>query len=561
MGPGAASSARRRAPGTCASRGSARRCQSSSRRAVYAVIMPKPMRSPAPSAPSLPSFAERSTAAFLGLAVGDAFGRPLEFLRGATVRKQPVDLRPGTFRWTDDTHMAMYLAEAVLKLDGGAFEAGDDDAFGHAVGERFVAWAADPLTPSTAPGGTCLRGTANYRASRDWRSSGVVDSDGCGAVMRIAPLPMAFSGAALTRAADISARVTHAHPNAREAAVAGAHLLRALLVGGELDEAWVRGALRGLAGPWGFGGTVAKSLEAALEVARRPGLTELDEAAIHPGDGGWRSGSALGLAVAAALAWGHDPRVAIERAARIDGDSDSVACLVGMFLGAAKGLSALPADMVAAVPERERLEALAAALVQRRERLDGPAPKGALTSASSPLRVAWAHALEGGGRIGVTFAPGKRDPRSMTGPWHRDLEADLDRLVHVERVDRLVSLVEDRELEHLQIKGLVAAAAARGLRLERYPIVDVSVPRDRAGALAVVEGAAEEARAGASVVFHCRGGLGRAGLMAAAALVRLGVPPRTAIEQVRRVRPGAIETSEQERFVMSIADDATPRRG
>jgi ADP-ribosylglycohydrolase len=179
--------------------------------------------------------------------------------------------------------------------------------------------------------------------------------------MRIAPLAMAYEGDTLTRAADISARVTHAHPNALESAIAAAHLLRWLIDGEPLSAALVTRAVESLRGPWHRGGDVARSLDTALAHAQRTDLRWLDEPAIWPGDGGWRSGSALALALAATLAWGDDARDAIDRSARIHGDSDSVACLVGMYLGAAHGLDALPADMLAAIPERAELERLARA--------------------------------------------------------------------------------------------------------------------------------------------------------------------------------------------------------
>ncbi|MFI5299484.1 MAG: ADP-ribosylglycohydrolase family protein [Polyangiales bacterium] len=306
------------------------------------------------------SHESRSIAALLGLAVGDAYGRPLEFVRGDRVRTLPVSIERGEFRWTDDTHMAMYLARAILDVSGGA-RPFDDDAFGHAVGARFIEWSHDPLTPSTAPGNTCLAGVAAYERGRTWRSSGVATSDGCGAVMRIAPLAMAFDGDTLTRAAEISSLVTHAHPNAVESAIAASHLLRWVLAGEALDAALVSRAIDQLHGSWNRGGTVAKSLETALAHTQRAGVRWLDEDTIWPGDGGWRSGSALGLAITAALAWGADASDAIDRGARIFGDSDSVACLVGMYLGAAGGLDALPADMVAVVPERGELEHLARA--------------------------------------------------------------------------------------------------------------------------------------------------------------------------------------------------------
>jgi ADP-ribosyl-[dinitrogen reductase] hydrolase len=57
---------------------------------------------------------------------------------------------------------------------------------------------------------------------------------------------------------------------------------------------------------------------------------------------------------------------------------------------------------------------------------------------------------------------------------------------------------------------------------------------------------------GLDVLLHCRGGLGRAGTIAARLLVELGVEPLTAIAKVREVRPGAIETRDQEQFVLRI---------
>lgn len=181
--------------------------------------------------------------------------------------------------------------------------------------------------------------------------------------------------------------------------------------------------------------------------------------------------------------------------------------------------------------------------------LDVSPPAGARTSASDPIRVALVGDTPAGGRVGVTFAPGKRDPAPRPGRWWRDLGADLDALVRDHGVTLLVSLVEDHELDLLGIPALVAEAEARGLAVVRFPIVDVSVPRDAAAALTVVDRAVDAALAGGTVVFHCRGGLGRAGTMAACALVRLGARPGEAIARVRAARPGAIETPAQEAFV------------
>jgi ADP-ribosylglycohydrolase len=251
--------------------------------------------------------------------------------------------------------MSLYLGEAILAHGPGPLQ---PDQFGRAVGEAFVRWRHDPLTPSTAPGNTCLTGAGRFERDRDWTTSGVRDSDGCGAVMRIVPLALVFDGDDLIAAARISAAVTHAHPNALEAAIAGAWLVRAILETGRWDPALVAEAIQHLEGPWQQGGTVAASLRAACAWAER-GEDWLDEDGIPPGDGGWRAGSALGLAVAAALRWPEDLGLAVEKAARIRGDSDSVACLTGALLGAALGTAAIPPDWLSTLPQRTTITLLA----------------------------------------------------------------------------------------------------------------------------------------------------------------------------------------------------------
>jgi len=51
---------------------------------------------------------------------------------------------------------------------------------------------------------------------------------------------------------------------------------------------------------------------------------------------------------------------------------------------------------------------------------------------------------------------------------------------------------------------------------------------------------------------HCRGGLGRSGMIAARMLVELGTPADEAIARVRSARPGAVETSEQVAYVRAV---------
>ena len=173
------------------------------------------------------------------------------------------------------------------------------------------------------------------------------------------------------------------------------------------------------------------------------------------------------------------------------------------------------------------------------------------TSETDPIRVDFLAPADVGlpGRIGLTFAPGKKD---RFRPWDRDLDADLQRLREHYKVDRLVSLMQAHEYEMLQIANLVERARAHGIAVRRFPIVDVSAPPARAMArfIRMIEAIVDDVRAGRTVVIHCRGGVGRTGLVAASCLVALGHEPGEAIRRVRSARPGAVEVEPQERWVL-----------
>jgi ADP-ribosyl-[dinitrogen reductase] hydrolase len=114
--------------------------------------------------------------------------------------------------------------------------------------------------------------------------------------------------------------------------------------------------------------------------------------------------------------------------------------------------------------------------------------------------------------------------------------------------------MEQHELDRLGVPRLGEAAVAQGLDWYHLPIRDVSVP-SAAFELAWKE-AGRKLRTrllgGESVVVHCRGGLGRTGLVTARLLVELGKAPASALQQVRNARPGAVETVEQESYIFAL---------
>jgi protein tyrosine phosphatase (PTP) superfamily phosphohydrolase (DUF442 family) len=168
------------------------------------------------------------------------------------------------------------------------------------------------------------------------------------------------------------------------------------------------------------------------------------------------------------------------------------------------------------------------------------------TSQTHPLQIAEVRASPAHGRIGITFCPGKHDHLAATGAWARDLSTDLD-AIQAWGAQLVLTLVEPHELTALKVPDLGQAVAARGMAWLHLPIADYSVPTEAFEQQWAKQGQAVRAllRAGADVLVHCKGGLGRAGMMAARLLIELGMPPADAIREVRRVRQGAIETPSQ----------------
>jgi atypical dual specificity phosphatase len=67
--------------------------------------------------------------------------------------------------------------------------------------------------------------------------------------------------------------------------------------------------------------------------------------------------------------------------------------------------------------------------------------------------------------------------------------------------------------------------------------------------------------AGRKTLVHCFAGRGRSGTMAACYLVSLGRTPEQALAEVRSLRPGAVETGEQEEAVRDYAERLRRQRG
>jgi atypical dual specificity phosphatase len=88
-----------------------------------------------------------------------------------------------------------------------------------------------------------------------------------------------------------------------------------------------------------------------------------------------------------------------------------------------------------------------------------------------------------------------------------------------------------------------------GLMAVHIPVTDFTAPTERQLRLAV-DTIDRAKRSGMGVAVHCGAGKGRTGTVLAAYLVSAGMNAREAIRKVRELRPGSVETAEQERAVI-----------
>jgi ADP-ribosyl-[dinitrogen reductase] hydrolase len=308
--------------------------------------------------------------------VGDALGAPVEFmsLREIRARFGPGgvrDLAPAYGRTgaiTDDTQMTLFTAEGLLRLHNLGV-AGAPAAAAEVVHRAYLRWLRtqeEPAPPHGAtaqgwllgvpelhhrrsPGGTCLSALRSGRLGT--RRSPLNDSKGCGGVMRIAPVGLAFARP-FTTACDIAA-LTHGHASGWLAAGAMAALLAALRDGMGLRDA-TNAALTALSTePQQF--ETAGAIGAALALA---GSGPVTPERLETLGRGWVAEEAIAIALAAALA-AEGFADGVLRAVNHSGDSDSTGSLAGQILGTLLGEEAIPPAWLEALELRDVVETLA----------------------------------------------------------------------------------------------------------------------------------------------------------------------------------------------------------
>ena len=295
---------------------------------------------------------------FIGLAVGDALGAAVEFHAPGTF--EPVtEFRDGgphglnAGEWTDDTSMALALADSIINVGWDLNDQADRYLAWWRTGRYSVNDRCFDIGNATQEALWKFEQTADAlrSGSRDERASGN------GSIMRLAPVPIVYghlfpgSIGELAQLASQSSHVTHASTQCLSACRYMAVLLAGLIHGLPRNDV--------LAPDWPV-------LQALTEVEPlHPAIDEIARGSFRKRKPPQIKGSGHVVRSLEAALWAfHDAadfREAVLRAVNLGDDADTTGAVCGQLAGACWGLAGIPmrwqrevarGDMLMAVAEQ-----------------------------------------------------------------------------------------------------------------------------------------------------------------------------------------------------------------
>ena len=300
---------------------------------------------------------DRARGVLLGLACGDALGRPVEFNSASAISADHGRLTEmvGQGTWnqpagtiTDDTDQALCIARSLVEKQG--FDPED-------IADRFVEWYEsgpfDIGMMTTKALSELKHGAAWDKAGRAvWERSPEGQNAGNGSVMRCAPLaiPYVNDWEQLVTVSRQSSQITHADPRCEY----GCAILNLTIAGLLTDtETPLQDALDHV------DENAPDELMAALEpVAQRdsPDTLETSGYVVH----------SLQTALHDGLNATSAEEVIVTAVNR-GGDTDTIGAITGAVAGARFGASELPDRWLSAIEETEEIEVLTNQLVKTME--------------------------------------------------------------------------------------------------------------------------------------------------------------------------------------------------
>jgi len=148
---------------------------------------------------------------------------------------------------------------------------------------------------------------------------------------------------------------------------------------------------------------------------------------------------------------------------------------------------------------------------------------------------------------------GEKRIGTMARPRGNDWLDDEIKGLKVRAVDCLVSLLEASEIGELDLEHEEELCEKWDIQFINFPIADFNTPKYEREFLALVDELANKVRAGERVVIHCRMGIGRSSMLAAAIMIKLGYKGKEVFEVISKYRKLKVpDTEEQKNWILSL---------
>jgi ADP-ribosylglycohydrolase len=296
---------------------------------------------------------DRQRGTLLGLAIADALGAAVEFQCPGTFEPVtgyraggPHGLASG--EWTDDTSMALALADSIAELGWDL----NDQA------ERYIRWWRTGAYSVNGRcfdiGNTTIAALHRFQETGDARTSGDPSehASGNGSIMRLAPVPIRYSHMLpdgiedLVEKAVESSLPTHASPQCLSACVYMTVVLCGLLEGKTRNKV--------LAADW-------EPMRRARDIAPfHPEIAEVAEGSFRRKQRPEIVGSGYVVKTLEAALWAfHDARdfrEAVLRAVNLGDDADTTGAVCGQFAGTYWGQAGIPVGWLEGLARRDMIE-------------------------------------------------------------------------------------------------------------------------------------------------------------------------------------------------------------
>jgi protein-tyrosine phosphatase len=124
----------------------------------------------------------------------------------------------------------------------------------------------------------------------------------------------------------------------------------------------------------------------------------------------------------------------------------------------------------------------------------------------------------------------------MPHPASRGDPARVIAQLAVQGIVEVVSLLEAGEAQSLGLAGEAGLVRAESMRYRSFPLVDLGLPESVDDFARLAQALYRQVESGDNTVIHCRAGVGRSGLLAAAVLMQTGLDAQAAFARVAHRR-------------------------